>query len=223
MPLLNSSLELSPSLLLGESSLPNEGSILRSNSEQIYGGPARLLMADLDVFYPTNIAHIIDLSGTHTLYDPVNGWEDMGATKSGIKLSSQYTSSEYKIDMITGQIEEYPTGYEIKMETNLAEVNGKNIVLAWRGTPVESFQGTEKINNGKEKSNVYKRIAVLFMDPKGKIKAFILRRAEMNNQEITMNYSRTYEAITLPLSFTATPDHNSPSVKDCYGSIINQV
>src|ERR1043166_5677117 len=88
------------------------------NDDNFIRGAARLMWAGSTVSFPTTIGSIINLS----TYDAATGWNDLGATKTGITVTHNNTEEEFDVDQILTVIDTRPVTYEQAVSTQLAEM-----------------------------------------------------------------------------------------------------
>ena len=110
--------------------LDNEWSFVR--------GAARLMVADIDQAFPDEIGDIIDLASGANQYDAETGWEDLGATKTGISISINHAEETFDVDQVLGDIESVPTNWECSVSTALAENTLEHFQLAWEGSDIST-------------------------------------------------------------------------------------
>lgn len=230
MPLLSPETLLSPYLLLGDGSDHPFAAgkqfhkVNIKSPNNIIGGAARILIAPYSHRFPESIGDIINLDETHKLYDPQPGWIELGATKDGVSLSSQHLTSKYIVDRSKGEINQIPTGYEIKVSTKLAQINSEALTLLWKSGKSEYNELTEeeKLNIGKNSDTPLYRVAILIQKEDGRIRAHVLRRAYPSFNESSINYSKG-QLSTVDLVLEGTCDTACDSYYSMYGAIYNQL
>jgi hypothetical protein len=100
------------------------------NSDNIVGGPGRLVVADYGVDFPDAIE---DVMTTTAPYDLQPGWRDLGATTEGITTSRGFDTEDFEVDQVAGAVDSDITSWEHTVETNLAENTVENRQLALIG------------------------------------------------------------------------------------------
>jgi len=170
-------------------------------------GAGRLLYAAITQAMPIQVSDIVDL----TVYNAQAGWTDLGATKTGIQISFNATGEEsFDIDQVYGDIDAYPNGWSMEVATSLAEVTMNRLAFAWEQATVAVVGvvgGNEKQTNfGTPMYYTKRKLAVLFQRPNGKIRAFVLRKAQRMPQDSTLTYAKTGEQQAIPMRFRCLPD-----------------
>src|SRR4051812_7077644 len=92
-------------------------------------GAARVLWAGSTVSFPSKIADVINMS----TYDAMTGWNELGATKTGVQISVNNTEETFDVDQIVGDIDTRPVSWEVSVTTALAEMTLDRLALAWEG------------------------------------------------------------------------------------------
>lgn len=100
------------------------------NSNNIVGGPGRLVVKTWDGTYPATIS---DVMGTSDPYALAAGWRDLGATTEGITISRGFETEDFTVDQVSGPVETSITGWTHTLATNLAENTPENRKLALAG------------------------------------------------------------------------------------------
>ncbi|MFP5109632.1 hypothetical protein ACSU6B_23180 [Neobacillus sp. C211] len=100
------------------------------NSNNIVGGPGRLVVKTWDGTYPETIS---DVMGTSDPYALASGWRDLGATTEGITISRGFETEDFTVDQVSGPVETSITGWTHSLATNLAENTPENRQLALAG------------------------------------------------------------------------------------------
>lgn len=193
------------------------------NDESFIRGAARILWAGSTVAFPTSISSVINMS----LYDSTTGWNDLGATKTGIQISVNNTEESFDVDQIYGNIDTLPTSWDVSVQTALAEMTLDRLQFAWEGDPVT----TQTVTSGNEKQTFVgspldyteRRLAVLFQRPSGKIRGFFFRKVNRSPQESTVTFNKTGEQISVPVRFTCLPDLSISEPKQRYFMIRDQI
>ena len=104
--------------------------IYKVNSDNIIGGPGRLVFKPFDGTYPTTIAEVMD---TADPYDLLAGWEDLGATSDGISITRSFSTQDFEVDQVVGAVDTDITSWSHSLKTNLAENTVENRQLALVG------------------------------------------------------------------------------------------
>lgn len=182
-------------------------------------GAARVMWAGTTIAFPTTIGDIINLS----TYDAMTGWNDLGATKTGVTVSYNNTEETFDVDQILTDIETRPVSYEQNVTTALAEMTLDRLQIAWQGGPKTTSGGTETMGIGEPTTYIRRRLAVLFQKSDGKIRAHVYRMVVKGATESSLVYAKTGEQIQIPVTFKALAD---TSITDTYTRtqvILNQV
>lgn len=192
------------------------------NDESFVRGAARLLWAGSTVSFPTKISDVINLS----LYDAATGWNELGATKTGIQISVNNSEESFDVDQILGTLDTMPTNWEVSVQTALAEMTLDRLQIAWEGVPVvtSSLDGvnTKVVHFGQPTDYTERRLAVLFQRSNGKIRAYCFRRANRAPQESTVNHNKTGEQISIPVRWNCIPDLSVAEPKQRFFTIFDQ-
>jgi hypothetical protein len=104
--------------------------IYKVNSNNIVGGPGRLVVADYGVAFPQAISEVMDIAAP---YDLKPGWRDLGATNDGITTSRGFDTEDFEVDQVSVAVDSDITSWEHTLETNLAENTVENRQLALIG------------------------------------------------------------------------------------------
>ncbi len=181
-------------------------------------GPARLMWAGTTIAFPTTIGDIINLS----TFDAATGWNDLGATKTGITVTHNNTEEEFDVDQILGIIDVRPVSYEQSVTTALAEASLARMQIAWQGGPIT---GTTEQQMGVGEPTVYikRRLAVLHQKADGKIRAHVFRLVTKSAQESGLAFNKTGEQQQIPVRFRALADTSVVDVYTRTQVIFNQV
>jgi hypothetical protein len=173
------------------------------NQDNFIRGAARLLWAAATVAFPSDVTQIIDT----TVYNAQSGWNDMGATKTGITVTVNNTEETFDVDQIYGDIDSRPTGWTCEVATALAEMSLKHLALAWEGSqPVVDGAKQTVMGVGNPLTYTRRRLAVLFQKENGNIRAYVFRKAQRSPQEASVVYAKTGEQQTVPVRFRALAD-----------------
>lgn len=171
-------------------------------------GPARLMWAGTTIAFPTAIGDIINLS----TFDAQTGWNDLGATKTGITVTHNNTEEEFDVDQILGIIDVRPVSYEQAVTTALAEANLARMQVAFQGGPITGTT-EQQMGVGEPTTYIKRRLAVLHQKADGKIRAHVFRLVTKSAQESSLSFNKTGEQQQIPVRFRALAD---TSVADVY-------
>ena len=171
-------------------------------------GAARLLVADIDQPFPSGISDIITLASGVNQYNAAAGWEDLGATKGGVTISTNHTEETLSVDQIFGDIASSPTSWEASVQTALAEMTLEHLQLVWEGSEITTNGAAERIlGYGQSDEYTQRRLAVLFKNPKTqKIRATVVRIAQLQPVESSIVFNREGDQMTIPVQFKARAD-----------------
>ena len=172
-------------------------------------GAARLLWAGLTVAFPTSVSDIINLS----TFDAVTGWNDLGATKTGITVVHNNTEETFDVDQILGDIDTRPVAYEQAVSTQLAEMTLERLQVAWEAGPITTSGGFRQMGVGEPPTYIKRRLAVLFQKANGKLRAHVYRQVTKSPQESSLAFNKTGEQQSVPVRFRALAD---TSISDVY-------
>jgi hypothetical protein len=209
-------------------------------------GAARLLICDTTMSFPEQINDVINLASGAQQYDVKEGWEDLGATKSGIQISTSVDEETISLDL-DGSINPQPTKNSCRVRTELAEMTMERIRLVWNGSDIENaisplypeeelypeedlFLGdseddsSRQVGVGTPHRRESKRLAVLFKSPNtGLIRAFVFRKVEISGSEASMEFNKVGSQQTLPIEFIAAPDFAQTDIKSRFFLIFEQI
>lgn len=104
--------------------------IYKVDSQNIIGGPGRLVFKPFDGTYPETIEDVMDTSSPFNLKA---GWRDLGATNDGITITRGFDTEDFEVDQVTGPVDTDITGWTHHVETTLAENTLENRQLALVG------------------------------------------------------------------------------------------
>jgi hypothetical protein len=193
-------------------------------------GAARLLIAPDTQAFPDEISDIIELSAspmTGDQYDKKTGWEDLGATKTGIQITVNNAEETFDVDQILGDISSAPTNWEVSIGTALAETTVDRLAVAWEGSAVTTDNTPtvheREVGFGQPTSYTRRRLAVLFQRPTGEIRAYIFRKVQRQPQESSITHNKTGEQISIPVRWKALADDTVTDVKKRFFIIRDQV
>ena len=182
-------------------------------------GAARLLWAGTTIAFPTGITDIINLS----TYVVQTGWNDLGATKTGITVTHNNTEEEFDVDQILGVIDTRPVSYEQAVSSALAEVNLQRLQVAWEAGPITTAGGEESMGVGEPAVYIKRRLAVVFKKADNKLRAHVYRLVTKSPQESALAYNKTGEQQQIPVRFRALADTSIADVYTRTQVIFNQV
>jgi hypothetical protein len=189
------------------------------NDNTFIRGAARLLWAGTTIAFPTTIGDILNLS----TYAAGTGWNDLGATKTGITVTHNNTEEEFDVDQILGVIDTRPVSYEQAVTTALAEVSLQRLQIAWQGGPITTSGSEESMGVGEPPVYIKRRLAVVFKKADDKLRAHVFRLVTKSPQESALAFNKTGEQQQIPVSFRALAD---TSIADTYTRtqvVFNQV
>ena len=189
------------------------------NDNTFIRSPARLMWAGTTIAFPTSIGDIINLS----TYDAQTGWNDLGATKTGITVTHNNTEEEFDVDQILGIIDVRPVSYEQAVTTALAEASLQRMQVAWQGGEITNSGSEEQMGVGEPTVYLKRRLAVLFPKADGKIRAHVFRLVTKSAQESALAYNKTGEQVQIPVRFRALADTSVVDVYTRTQVIFNQV
>jgi hypothetical protein len=104
--------------------------IYKVNSDNIVGGPGRLVVKEYDGTFPDSISEVMDMAEPHDL---LNGWRDLGSTNDGITTSRSFETEDFEVDQVIGAVDSDITSWEHTLSTNLAENTIENRQLSMIG------------------------------------------------------------------------------------------
>lgn len=194
------------------------------NDESFVRGAARLLWAGTTISFPTSIGSVINMS----TYDAATGWNDLGATKTGIQISRNNTEESFDVDQILGDIYSAPNAWDMSVGTALAETTLERFQVAWQGSAVTTDatppSGSEKnLGLGVPTTYLQKRLAVLFQRRDNKIRGYFFRIVQRMPQESNITFAKTGEQTTIPVRFKCLPDTSISDIDSRFGIVRDQV
>ena len=200
------------------------------NDRSFIRGAARLLICDATDPRPTKISDVILLTapgtGPGAIYDAVDPWVDLGATKTGCQITINNAEETFDVDQILGDISSAPTSWECSVGTQLAEMTPERMQVAWEGsditTDATSTVPEEEFGFGEPVSYKQRRLAVLFQRPSGLIRAYLFHIVQHTPQESSVTHAKTGEQISIPVRFKALPDTSIPDVQKRFFIIRDQ-
>lgn len=195
------------------------------NDRSFIRGAARILIAPITTPRPTKISDVIHLAAVAgppavAIYDPkytdgTNGWVDLGATKTGIQITLNNAEESFDVDQIMGDIASAPTSWECSVGTQLAEMTPEKLRIAWEGSAVtiddmttvpDATDDEEEVGFGQPSSYTQRRLAVVYMRPNGKIRAYLFHKVQRMPQESSVTHAKTGEQISVPVRFRVLAD-----------------
>ena len=172
-------------------------------------GAARIMWAGTTIAFPTTVGDIVNLS----TYDAMTGWNDLGATKTGITVTYNNTEETFDVDQILTDIETRPVSYEQTVTTALAEMTLERLQIAWQGGPISDSGSEKQMGIGEPTTYIRRRLAILFQKSDGKIRAHVYRQVVKGAQDSSLAYNKTGEQLQIPVTFKALAD---TSINDVY-------
>lgn len=183
-------------------------------------GAARLLWAGITVSFPSRIADVISL----TTFAAQTGWNDLGATKTGVQISVNNSEESFDVDQILGDIKTLPTSWECSVSTQLAEMDLARLKIAWEGSDV----ATDATNNetvmgfGTPLTYTERRLAVLHLKTNNKIRLYAFRKVTRAAAESQVTHNKTGEQVSIPIRFRAFPDTSITDIYSRYFQVRDQ-
>lgn len=192
------------------------------NDEGFIRGPARFMWAGTTIAFPTNVGLIVNLS----TFAAQSGWNDLGATKTGVTVSHSGTEESFEVDQVLGEFESLPTNWEMSVQTALAEATLDRVAISWEQrdpSSVSANGGTEKqMDLGAPLSYTRRRLAVLHRRSNGKIRALVFRKAQLSPQESSMVFNKTGEQQSYVTRFRCLQDLSIADELQRFGAIYDQ-
>ena len=200
------------------------------NDRSFIRGAARLLICDATDPRPTKISDVILLeapgTGPGAIYDAVDPWVDLGATKTGCQITINNAEETFDVDQILGDISSAPTSWECSVGTQLAEMTPERMQVAWEGSDITTDSTStvpeEEFGFGEPVAYTQRRLAVLFQRPSGLIRAYLFHLVQHTPQESSVTHAKTGEQISIPVRFKALPDTSIPDVQKRFFIIRDQ-
>lgn len=190
-------------------------------------GAGRLMWAGTTIAFPTQLSQIVDL----TVFNPAAGWNDFGATKTGIQVSLNNTEEAFDVDQILTDLITAPVSWEMNIATSLAEPNLSNFQLSWEAgdsattsTSAAAGRPLSETNIGMGAALFYtqRRLAVLFQRPDGRLRGFAFRKVQRSPQQSQVTYNKTGEQQSIPVQFKCLPDTSIVDPKARFGVLFEQ-
>lgn len=182
------------------------------NDRSFIRGAARLLIAPVTADRPGAIADVIKLTDmpAGTIYDAVDPWVDLGATKTGCQITINNAEETFDVDQILGDISSAPTSWECSVGTQLAEMTPERMQVAWEGSDITTDATPtlpeEEFGFGEPVAYIQRRLAVMFQRPSGLIRGYFFHIVQHTPQESSVTHAKTGEQISIPVRFKALPD-----------------
>ena len=189
------------------------------NDNTFIRGAARLMWAGTTISVPTTIADIINLSS----YAPMTGWNDLGATKTGVTVTRNNTEEVFDVDQILGNIDTRPVDWEQTVTTALAEASLQRMQVAWEGGSISTAGSEETMGIGNPLTYTKRRLAVLILKSDNKVRAHVYRLVTRGAVESSAVYNKTGDQVTFPVQFRALADTSVSDVNTRVGVVLNQV
>ncbi|MGM9926035.1 MAG: hypothetical protein ACI35R_17455, partial [Bacillus sp. (in: firmicutes)] len=104
--------------------------IYKINSDNIVGGPGRLVYKNFDGTFPDSIEDVMDVTSPYELKP---GWYDLGATNDGISTTRGFDTEDFEVDQVVGAVDTDITSWTHTLETTLAENSIENRQLSLIG------------------------------------------------------------------------------------------
>jgi hypothetical protein len=117
--------------------------IFKGNTDNVFGGAGRYLVAVDGTTKPEGIDDIISIAWP---YNAVSPWVDLGYTKKGLKISRGHETQKHEVDQIKGAYDETVTGWTHEITTDLAETSVANLQLAWEGGTIDDHSEVAKVD-----------------------------------------------------------------------------
>lgn len=182
-------------------------------------GAARLMWASISQAFPTSISDIINVS----TFDAQSGWNDLGATKSGIQITVNNTEETFDVDQILGDIDSRPSSWTVNVATQLAEVSLSRMQFAWEGGTINTVGDENQMGVGQPTKYTRRRLAVIFQRADNKLRAYVFRKVQRAPQESTIDFSKTGQQQSIPVRFNALADASIANVNERFFMVFDQV
>lgn len=104
--------------------------LYKVRSENIVGGPGRLVCKPYDGTFPDTIEDVIQITDP---YELAEGWKEIGATNDGITVARGFDTEEFEVDQVVGAVDTDITSWTHTLETDLAENTIENRQIALIG------------------------------------------------------------------------------------------
>jgi hypothetical protein len=160
-------------------------------------------------------------------YDPVSPWFDLGATKTGVKITRNSAEDVFDVDQIYGDLDARPNNWQMTIATALSEVSLVKLQVAWElgtvtvdSTPTTGVEA--HLGIGLPINYTKRRLAILYQRPNGFIRAVVFRKVVKTTQDSDLTYMKTGDQITVPLTFRALIDTTVGDITQNLGEIVDQ-
>lgn len=193
------------------------------NDESFVRGPGRVLIASLSQAMPTEIGDVVNLS----TFAAQSGWTDLGATKGGVQITFNNSEEGFDVDQILAEIESVPTGSEMFIQTQIAQVTADWLALAWEGVAVTTNSSPaipeKNTSFGPFESYTKRRMAVAHRRASnGHIRMHVFRRVQRAPQESTITYNKSGEQQSIPARWRVLPDTSIANASARFGVLFDQ-
>lgn len=186
--------------------------------ENFIRGAARMLWAGTTIAFPTTLGDVVNLS----TYDAQTGWNDLGATKTGIQITVNNTEETFDVDQILTDLDSRPTAWEVQVGTQLAEMTLARMQFAWDGGAITTVGNEDQMGVGAPTTYIRRRLAVLFQKPNGRIRGYIFRNVQRTPQESAINFAKTGEQQSVPVRFRALADTSVAEARERIFMVFDQ-
>ena len=190
-------------------------------------GAARLMIADEDETFPTQLSDLIVLASGGTQYDSAAGWTDLGATKTGITISVNHAEETFDVDQVIGDIASAPVSWECSVATALAEMTLEHLQVTWEASAISTNTSPtpDERTMGYGQSDEYtkRRLAVLFKNQDDLIRAFVFRKVQLQPVESAVAFNKTGEQVSIPVQFKGLADTAETDIQKRFFVVIEQV
>jgi hypothetical protein len=159
----------------------------------------------------TPAATVAETTKGSGMFDPLNGWYELGGTKNGVVPSFNNTEEEFTIDQQQVVIGTLPNTFDWAFQTSLVEVTPENLAFAWDMGPVTlnavPAVPEKKMGFGTPKSYTIRRIAIVHRRPQtGGLRAHFFRQMVRSPIDASLTYASTGEQQSVPLRMRALVD-----------------
>lgn len=190
-------------------------------------GAARLLVQPLDSTFPDEINDVIITASGGTQYDAVGDWEDLGATKTGVTISTNNAEETLDVDQILGDIASDPVNWEATVSTALAENTLEHIQLAWEGSDIDTnttpTPDERSMGYGQPTEYTQRQLAVAYKNKSDLIRVIVFRKVQLQPVESAFTFNKTGEQITIPIQLKALADDTVEDVRSRFFVVYEQV
>jgi hypothetical protein len=190
-------------------------------------GAARLLIADEDAAFPTQLSDLITLASGASQYNAASAWTDLGATKTGITISVNHAEETFDVDQVIGDIASAPVSWECSVATALAEMTLEHLQVAWEGSDISTNTSTDPdertMGYGQNDEYTRRRLAVLFKNQDDLIRAFVFRRVQLQPVESAVAFNKTGEQVSIPVQFKGLADTSESDIQKRFFVVIEQL